>query len=178
MSHERTPEQEEAQGAYLSEVELQRQETQRQNDARTAAGRSIYADAEDLQRWAEAATAALEPIANAATERLHALAADLDKAEGEPLGLSTGQRQILRRTAQRLRGWADADTEAKPVGYLTRAQFARLAQVSANTLVKWHTAGSLVPAYTHPLTHYRYYKPEQVAEVRGARQRKPRRAAK
>jgi hypothetical protein len=178
MSHERTPEQEEAQGAYLSEVELQRQETQRQNDARTAAGRSIYADAEDLQRWAEAATAALEPIANAATERLHALAADLDKAEGEPLGLSTGQRQILRRTAQRLRGWADADTEAKPVGYLTRAQFARLAQVSANTLVKWHAAGSLVPAYTHPLTHYRYYKPEQVAEVRNARQRRQRKAAK
>lgn len=163
---------------YLHEVELQRQEMQRENDARTAAGRSIYADAEDLRQWAEAATATLAPIANAATERLHALAADLDKAEAEPLGLSTGQRQILRKTAQRLRGWADADTEAKPVGYLTRAQFARLAQVSANTLVKWHAAGSLVPAYTHPLTHYRYYKPEQVAEVRAARQRRQRKAAK
>ena len=103
---------------------------------------------EALQRQAEAATQALAPIANAATERLHALAADLDKAEAEPLGLSTGQRQILRRTAQRLRGWADADTEAKPVGYLTRAQFSR------------------------------YYKPEQVAEVRAARQRRQRKAAK
>ena len=133
---------------------------------------------EALQRQAEAATQALAPIANAATERLHALAADLDKAVGEPLGLSTGQRQILRRTAQRLRGWADADTEAKPVGYLTRAQFSRLAQVSANTLVKWHAAGSLVPAFTHPLTRYRYYKPEQVAEVRAARQRRQRKAAK
>ena len=133
---------------------------------------------EALQRQAEAATATLAPIANAAMERLHALAADLERAEAEPLGLSTGQRQILRKTAQRLRGWADADTEAKPVGYLTRAQFARLAQVSANTLVKWHAAGSLVPAYTHPLTHYRYYKPEQVAEVRNARQRRQRKAAK
>jgi hypothetical protein len=133
---------------------------------------------EALQRQAEAATAALAPIAEAATRRLQSLAAELEQADTEPLGLSTGQRQILRKTAQRLRGWADAEGNATPIGYLTRAQFARLAQVSANTLVKWHTAGSLVPAYTHPLTHYRYYKPEQVAEVRGARQRKPRRAAK
>ena len=133
---------------------------------------------EALQRQAEAATAALAPIAEAATRRLQSLAAELEQADAEPLGLSTGQRQILRRTAQRLRSWADAEGNATPIGYLTRAQFARLAQVSANTLVKWHAAGSLVPAYTHPLTHYRYYKPEQVAEVRGARQRKPRRVVK
>jgi hypothetical protein len=117
-------------------------------------------------------------MAEAATRRLQSLAAALEQADTEPLGLSTGQRQILRKTAQRLRSWAEQDTEAKPLGYLTRAQFARLAQVSANTLVKWHAAGSLVPAYTHPLTHYRYYKPEQVAEVRNARQRRQRKAAK
>ena len=164
---------------------------------------------EALKRQAEAATAALEAAAltplqggvedgvvvlsyeealNAmlilpAAEvgsRLEALAADLEQAEREPLGLSTEQRQTLRKTAQKLRAWAAADYEGavKPVGYLTRSQFARLAQVSANTLVKWHNAGSLVPAYTHPLTRYRYYKPEQVAEVRAARQRKPRKAAK
>jgi hypothetical protein len=133
---------------------------------------------EALQRQAEAATAALSPMAEAATRRLQSLAAELEQADTEPLGLSTGQRQILRKTAQRLRSWAEQDTEAKPLGYLTRAQFARLAQVSANTLVKWHAAGSLVPAYTHPLTHYRYYKPEQVAEVRNARQRRQRKAAK
>ncbi len=174
-----TPEQDRFKGEeYLHEVELQRQEMQWQDDARAAAGRSPFADAEDLHRSAEAATAYLTPIANAAMARLHAIAAELEQAEAEPLGLSTGQRQILRRTAQRLRGWADADAETKPAGYLTRAQFARLAQVSANTLVKWHAAGSLVPAYTHPLTHYRYYKPEQVAEVRAARQRKQRKAAK
>jgi hypothetical protein len=133
---------------------------------------------EALQRQAEAAAAALAPIAEMATARLRGLASVLEEADTEPLGLSTGQRQILRRTAQRLRSWADAEGNATPIGYLTRAQFARLAQVSANTLVKWHAAGSLVPAYTHPLTHYRYYKPEQVAEVRGARQRKPRRVVK
>ncbi len=133
---------------------------------------------EALQRQAEAATAALAPIAEAATRRLQSLAAELEQADTEPLGLSTGQRQQLRRTAQRLRSWAEQDAEAKPLGYLSRAQFARLAQVSPNTLVKWHAAGSLVPAYTHPLTHYRYYKPEQVAEVRNARQRKQRKAAK
>lgn len=133
---------------------------------------------EALQRQAEAATASLAPLAEAATQRLLSLAADLDKADTEPLGLSNAQRQILRRTAQRLRGWAEQDKEAAPPNYLTRSQFARLAQVSANTLVKWHTAGSLVPAYTHPLTRYRYYKPEQVAEVRSARQRRQRKAAK
>jgi hypothetical protein len=133
---------------------------------------------EALQRQAEAATQALAPVAEEAAGRLRGVAWQLEELEAEPLGLSVSQRQILRRTAQRLRGWADADTEAKPVGYLTRAQFARLAQVSANTLVKWHAAGSLVPAYTHPLTRYRYYKPEQVAEVRAARQRRQRKAAK
>jgi hypothetical protein len=133
---------------------------------------------EALQRQAEAATAALAPLAAAATARLHSLAAALEQADTEPLGLTNGQRQQLRRTAQRLRSWAAAEAEPKPLGYLSRAQFARLAQVSANTLVKWHAAGSLVPAYTHPLTHYRYYKPEQVAEVRGARQRRQRKATK
>ena len=133
---------------------------------------------EALQRQAEAATAALAPIAEAATARLQSLAADLDRADTEPLGLNSVQRQALRKTAQKLRAWAEPDANAAPVGYLTRSQFARLAQVSANTLVKWHTAGSLVPAYTHPLTHYRYYRPEQVAEVRGARQRRQRKAAK
>lgn len=133
---------------------------------------------EALQRQAEAATASLAPLAEAATQRLQSLAAALEQADTEPLGLSNAQRQILRRTAQRLRGWAEQDKEAAPLGYLTRSQFARLAQVSANTLVKWHTAGSLVPAYTHPLTRYRYYKPEQVAEVRSARQRRQRKAAK
>ena len=107
---------------------------------------------EALERQAEAATALLTPLAEAATRRLQDLAEELEQAE--------------------------ADANAAPVGYLTRSQFARLAQVSANTLVKWHAAGSLVPAYTHPLTHYRYYKPEQVAEVRNARQRKPRKVAK
>ena len=133
---------------------------------------------EALQRQAEAAAATLAPLAEAATHRLQSLAAALEQADTEPLGLSNAQRQILRRTAQRLRGWAEQDKEAAPLGYLTRSQFARLAQVSANTLVKWHTAGSLVPAYTHPLTRYRYYKPEQVAEVRSARQRRQRKAAK
>jgi len=133
---------------------------------------------EALQRQAEGATAALAPIAEAATRRLVSLAAALEEADTESLGLNSVQRQALRKTAQRLRAWAEPDANAAPVGYLTRSQFARLAQVSANTLVKWHTAGSLVPAYTHPLTRYRYYKPEQVAEVRGARQRKPRKAAK
>jgi DNA-binding transcriptional MerR regulator len=133
---------------------------------------------EALERQAEAATALLTPLAEAATRRLQDLAAELEQADAEPLGLNTSQRQMLRRTAQRLRSWADADGNASPIGYLTRAQFARLAQVSANTLVKWHAAGSLVPAYTHPLTHYRYYRPEQVAEVRNARQRKPRKVAK
>lgn len=152
-------------------------------DPATGRLREVYAETGGgvpllIERQAEAATAALDAMAEAATQRLHSLAAALEQAEAEPLGLSNAQRQILRRTAQRLRSWADADTEPKPLGYLTRAQFARLAQVSANTLVKWHAAGSLVPAYTHPLTHYRYYKPEQVAEVRNARQRRQRRAAK
>lgn len=122
MDYQRTPAQEEAEEAYLSEVELQRQEMQRENDARIAAGRSIYADAEDIRQWAEAATQALAPIANAATERLHALAADLEKAEAEPLGLSTGQRLILRRTAQRLRSWADADTTPFPTAAMRAAR--------------------------------------------------------
>lgn len=133
---------------------------------------------EALQRQAEAATATLAPIAEAATRRLQSLAAALEEADTEHLGLNSVQRQTLRKTAQKLRAWAEPDANAAPVGYLTRSQFARLAQVSANTLVKWHAAGSLVPAYTHPLTHYRYYKPEQVAEVRAARQRKPRKVAK
>jgi DNA-binding transcriptional MerR regulator len=133
---------------------------------------------EGLQRQAEAALSTLAPIAQAATERLQAVAAELERLDTEPLGLNSAQRQTLRKTAQRLRTWAEAESEPLPVGYLTRAQFARLAQVSANTLVKWHAAGSLVPAYTHPLTHYRYYKPEQVAQVRSARQRRQRKVAK
>lgn len=152
---------------------------------------------EELQRQAEAATEALaprflplpadSPIVSKAlnlltnyhhTARLESLAAALEEAEAEPLGLNSAQRQALRRTAQKLRAWAGATANTTPVGYLTRAQFARLAQVSANTLVKWHAAGSLVPAYTHPLTRYRYYKPEQVAGVRAARQRRQRKAAK
>ena len=133
---------------------------------------------EALQRQAETAHASLAPMAQAATERLHAVATALEQLDSEPLGLNSAQRLLCRKTAQRLRSWVESETETQPVGYLTRAQFARLAQVSANTLVKWHTAGSLIPAYTHPLTHYRYYKPEQVAQVRSARQRKPRRAAK
>ena len=133
---------------------------------------------EALERQAEAATALLTPLAEAATRRLQDLAEELEQAEAEALGLNSVQRQTLRKTAQRLRKWTEPDANAAPVGYLTRSQFARLAQVSANTLVKWHTAGSLVPAYTHPLTRYRYYKPEQVAEVRAARQRRQRKAAK
>ena len=133
---------------------------------------------EALERQAEAATALLTPLAEAATRRLQDLAEELEQAEAEALGLNSVQRQTLRKTAQRIRKWIEPDANAAPVGYLTRSQFARLAQVSANTLVKWHAAGSLVPAYTHPLTHYRYYKPEQVAEVRNARQRKPRKVAK
>lgn len=113
--------------------------------------------------------------AAAATERLQSLAAALEQAEAEAaLGLNSTQRQVLRKTAQRLRAWSEPDTTAAPEGYLTRSQFARLAQVSANTLVKWHAAGSLVPAYTHPITHYRYYKPEQIAQVKHARQRRQR----
>jgi hypothetical protein len=82
---------------------------------------------EALQRQAEAATAALAPLAEAATRRLQSLAAELEQADAEPLGLSTGQRQILRRTAQRLRGWAEQDAEAKPLGYLSRAHRAGIA---------------------------------------------------
>ena len=133
---------------------------------------------EALQRQAEAATAALTPVAEAAAGRLRGVAWQLEELDTEQLGLNSVQRQALRKTAQKLRAWAEPDANAAPVGYLTRSQFARLAQVSANTLVKWHAAGSLVPAYTHPLTRYRYYKPEQVAEVRAARQRKPRKVAK
>jgi hypothetical protein len=128
-----------------------------------------------LTAQAAAATAALAPIAEAATHRLQSLAAALEQAEAEAaLGLNSTQRQVLRKTAQRLRAWSEPDTTAAPEGYLTRSQFARLAQVSANTLVKWHAAGSLVPAYTHPITHYRYYKPEQIAQVKHARQRRQR----
>ena len=130
---------------------------------------------EALQRQAEAATEALAPLlplpANSRivstginlllnhhhAARLESLAAALEEAEAEPLGLNSVQRQALRRTAQKLRAWAGAGVNTTPVGYLSRAQFARLAQVSPNTLVKWHEAGSLVPAYTHPLTRYRYY---------------------
>jgi len=122
-----------------------------------------------------AAQRELEQHAEAATTRLQSLAAALEQAEAEAvLGLNSTQRQLLRKTAQRLRSWTEADTSAAPAGYITRSQFARLAQVSANTLVKWHAAGTLVPAYTHPLTHYRYYKPEQIAQVKHARQRRQR----
>lgn len=129
----------------------------------------------EAERRAEAATAALEPVAAAATQRLQALIATIEQAEQDAaLGLSGAQRQTLRRTAQRLRAATARDGSATPAGYLTRSQFARLAEVSPNTLVKWHAAGSLVPAYTHPITHYRYYKPEQIAQVKHARQRRQR----
>lgn len=108
---------------------------------------------------------------------LENLARALEVADADgTLSLTNAQRSHLRKTAARIREWLTPD-KAAPSGYLTRSQFARLAQVSANTLVKWHAAGSLVPAYTHPRTHYRYYKPEQIAEVRHARQRKPRKSA-
>lgn len=129
----------------------------------------------EAEQRAEAATAALMPLAEAATARLQSLAVALEQAEAEAaLGLNSTQRQTLRKTAQRLRAWAEPDRSAAPAGYLTRSQFARLAEVSPNTLVKWHAAGSLVPAYTHPITHYRYYKPEQIAQVKHARQRRQR----
>jgi hypothetical protein len=148
MDYQRTPAQEEAEEeAYLSEVELQRQESQRQVDAANAAGRSPLADAEDLHRFVEAATARPDPLATAATEpleemvlsyeeardagligtgwhagRLYYLADTLDQAAAEPLGLSLSQRQILRRTAQRLRSWADADTTPFPTAAMRAAR--------------------------------------------------------
>lgn len=133
---------------------------------------------EALAEHAAEATATLAPIAQEATARLGAVAQELELLETEPLGLDYAQRQTLRKTAAKLRSWAKREGEQAPAGYLTRAQFARLAQVSANTLVKWHETGSLVPAYTHPLTRYRYYKPEQVAQVKSARKRRQRKAAK
>lgn len=133
---------------------------------------------EALAEHAAEATATLLPIAQEATARLEAMAQELELLETEPLGLNSAQRQTLRKTAQRLRSWAKREGEQTPAGYLTRAQFARLAQVSANTLVKWHETGSLVPAYTHPLTRYRYYKPEQAAQAKSARKRRQRKAAK
>jgi len=109
---------------------------------------------------------------------LENLARALEVADADgALNLTNTQRNHLRKTAARIREWLAPDKSA-PLGYLTRSQFARLAQVSANTLVKWHTAGSLVPDYIHPRTHYRYYKPEQIAQVRHARQRRQRKAAK
>ena len=51
MDWQRTPEQEEAaEEEYLSEVEVQRQEGLRQDEARIAAGRSPFADAEDFRQ--------------------------------------------------------------------------------------------------------------------------------
>lgn len=163
----------------------------READTTTGLLRAVYADTAGsvpllVEQQAEAATAALRqmaadssavavPPSAAQQSRLQALAATLEAAERDSsLGLNSTQRQVLRKTAQRLRAWSEQDSSAAPEGYLTRSQFARLAQVSANTLVKWDAAGSLVPAYKHPITHYRYYKPEQIAQVKHARQRRQR----
>lgn len=142
-----------------------------------------------VQAQAEAATQALaallppqplpEPMSaeqtisrrNLLQNLAHACEATAHDAE---VGLNSAQRQHLHRIVQRLREWAEPDSRSALAGYLTRAQFARLAQISPNTLVKWHAAGSLVPAYQHPITHYRYYRAEQIAQVRQARQRKQR----
>jgi hypothetical protein len=106
----------------------------------------------------------------AAADRL--LALDKDPA----LPLTPQQRATLRRFAQRLHAWANSPTSPTrvPAGYLTRGAFARAAGVSTNTLVAWHKAGTLIPAQVDPVNGYRYYTPEQVAQVRGARQRRPR----
>lgn len=114
-----------------------------------------------------------------ATERAHlvqAAVAALEAAATDPAsGLDNRQRDLLRRTAQRILRWADdaaAPTTSATSGLLTRSQYARAAGVAMQTLIDWEKAGRLVPAYRNPLNGYRYYAPEQVAQARSIRQRR------
>jgi len=106
---------------------------------------------------------------------IQAAVAALDAAATDPAsGLDNRQRDLLKRTAQRIRRWADpaAPTTSATSGLLTRSQYARAAGVAMNTLLLWEQSGRLVPAYRNPLNGYRYYAPEQVAQARTIRQRR------
>lgn len=110
-------------------------------------------------------------------EQLERLADQLRAVESSPsVQLTPRQRDTLRRLAVRLHRWLDepATGSRVPAGYLTRAAFARAAGVSLNTLLAWHKAGRLVPAYIDPVNGWRYYTPEQLPQTRTARQRRTR----
>ena len=107
---------------------------------------------------------------------VQAAVAALEAAATDPAsGLDNRQRDLLRRTAQRILRWADdaAAPASATSGLLTRSQYARAAGVAMQTLISWEKAGRLVPAYRNPLNGYRYYAPEQVAQARSIRQRRP-----
>ena len=100
----------------------------------------------------------------------------LEAAAADPAsGLDSRQRDLLRRTHQRILRWADdAATPNSPTsGLLTRSQYARAAGVAMQTLIDWEKTGRLLPAYVNPLNRYRYYSPEQVQQARSIRQRRP-----
>jgi ABC-type oligopeptide transport system substrate-binding subunit len=106
---------------------------------------------------------------------IQAAVAALDAAATDPAsGLDNRQRDLLKRTAQRILRWADpaAPTTSATSGLLTRSQYARAAGVAMQTLIDWEKAGRLVPTYRNPLNGYRYYAPEQVAQARSIRQRR------
>ena len=104
-----------------------------------------------------------------------AVAALQQAADSPSTDLDSRQRDLLRRTAQRILRWADpaaAPVSSAPTGLLTRSQYARAAGVAMQTLIDWEKAGRLVPAYRNPLNGYRYYSPEQVQQARTIRQRR------
>lgn len=100
----------------------------------------------------------------------------LEAAAADPAsGLDSRQRDLLRRTHQRILRWADdaaAPATSPTSGLLTRSQYARAAGVAMNTLLHWELTGRLMPAYRNPLNGYRYYSPEQVQQARSIRQRR------
>jgi hypothetical protein len=99
----------------------------------------------------------------------------LEAAATDPAsGLDSRQRDLLKRTHQRILRWADpaATPNSATSGLLTRSQYARAAGVAMQTLIDWEKAGRLVPAYRNPLNGYRYYAPEQVQQARSIRQRR------
>jgi hypothetical protein len=88
--------------------------------------------------------------------------------------LTQRQRDTINRLAVRLTGWTRGELPKPRAGLLTRGQFAKLAGVSPNTLVKWHASGALIPVEVDAVSGFRYYATAQLAAVKSARQRKPR----